>query len=93
MSVRRQEPAGQYVSIARRKVTIIVPNMPEREITENVVEALGRALGWRLSAEDSAILATGLQATRQEMASLDSLDLNGVEPAIGFQPHPPARPQ
>ena len=67
--------------------------MPEREITENVVAALGRALGLRLSAEDLAILATGLQATRQEMASLDSLDLRRVEPAIGFQPRPPAPPQ
>ena len=88
-------PAGRYVSIARQNVTItiIVWNMPEREITENIVSALGRALGWRLSTEDLAVLATGLQATGQDMASLDSLDLHGVEPAIGFEPRPPTHPQ
>ena len=67
--------------------------MPEREITESAVAALGRALGLNLSAEDLASLAAGLRATRREMASLDSLDLHGVEPAIGFQARPSAHPR
>ena len=67
--------------------------LPDQEITESAVAALGRAMDLKLSTEDLASLAAGLQATRQEMASLDSFDLYGVEPAIRFQPHPPADPR
>lgn len=73
--------------------------MPEREITENAVAALGRALGMSLSGEDLANVAEGLRANWRDMASLDSLGLyglegvKGVEPAIVFRPSPPAQPR
>jgi hypothetical protein len=67
--------------------------MPEEEITESAVAALGQALGLSLPAEDLATLAERLQATRREMASLDSLGLDNVEPATGFWPHPPSNPR
>ena len=70
--------------------------MPEREITESTVSALGRALGLGLADEDLANLAEGLRTHWQEIASLDSLDLygpEGVEPAIVFRPRPPAQPR
>jgi hypothetical protein len=66
--------------------------MAELDITESTVAALGRALGLGLGDGDLANLAEGLRATSQEVASLDSLDLQSVEPAIVFRPHPPAHP-
>ena len=94
-SVRRSEPDGRNAVAARQISTylIVVRKMPERETTESAVAALGRALGLSLDDEDLANLAEGMRATQQAMASLDSLDLNGVEPAIVFQPRPPAQPR
>ena len=74
-------------------VPVVVRKMPEREITESAVAALGRALGLNLSDEDLANLAAGMRAARQQMATLDSLDLHGVEPATVFQPRPPTHSQ
>ena len=67
--------------------------MPEPAITESAVAALARAVGLSLSVEDLATLAEGLRATRREMASLDSLELHGVEPAIVFRPRPTTQPR
>ena len=86
---RRTESVTDHIG----RVRIFVQRLPEQEITESAVAALGRALELKLSTEDLASLAAGLHATRREMASLDSFDLDGVEPAIRFQPRPPADPR
>ncbi len=67
--------------------------MPEQTITESGVAALGRALGLGLTADEVVDLTERLLNAQREMASLDSLDLTDVEPAVGFRPHPPARPR
>ena len=67
--------------------------MPEREISESGVAARGRALGLGLTPDEAVDLTERLRYAQREMASLDSLDLTGVEPAVGFLPYRPARPR
>jgi len=67
--------------------------MPEREITESGVEALGRALGLGLTSDEVVDLTQRLLNAQREMASLDGLEFTDVEPAVGFRPYPPARPR
>ena len=88
-------PPRRTQSVARNdgEVLIFVRKLPDKRISESAVAALGHALDLSLSADDLASLAAGLQATRLDMASLDSLDLHGVEPAIRFQPRPAAEPR
>lgn len=59
--------------------------MTDQTITENTVEALALAVGIRLTSDEKTALAASLRATARDMASLDSMALKDVEPAITFR--------
>ena len=59
--------------------------MTDQTITENTVEALALAVGIRLTSDAKTALAASLRATARDMASLDSMALKDVEPAITFR--------
>ncbi len=62
--------------------------MTDNNITQNTVEALAMAAGIKLTADESAALVANAQATANDMASLDALDLKDAEPAIIFKADP-----
>jgi hypothetical protein len=67
--------------------------MTDSTITENTVEALALAVGIPLTSEELASLTASVQATANDMASLDALDLRNVEPSITFQSAPSGESQ
>ena len=62
--------------------------MTDNNITQNTVEALAMAAGIKLTADESAALVANAQATANDMASLDALDLKDAELAIIFKADP-----
>ena len=59
--------------------------MSENNITQNIVESLALAGGIKLTSDESAALVASVQATANDMATLDALDLKDVEPSITFR--------
>ena len=62
--------------------------MSENNITQNIVESLALAGGMILTSDDSAALVASVQATANDMATLDALDLKDVEPALTVRADP-----
>jgi hypothetical protein len=67
--------------------------LTDSTITETTVEALALAVGINLTSDELASLTTSAQATANDMASLDALDLRNVEPSIIFQSAPSGESQ
>ena len=62
--------------------------MTDNPITQNIVESLALAACIKLTSDESATLVANVQATANDMASLDALDLKDAEPAITFRADP-----
>lgn len=62
--------------------------MTDETITTSAVEALAQAIGIPLNADEAASLTANVRATVHDIASLDSMDLKDVEPAITFSADP-----